>query len=181
MAHVIAQSPRGPRGKSTAGDDSYENLILLCPTHHTMVDKAPRGTYSESQLLKWKSQHEGNIEESLRSPVFSDWKSLQGYVQTKLIENHVCWKTYGPEGSVAREKPSIGAATLWMFRKLSLIVPNNRRIIDAIRRNALLFSIGDYTVACEFIEHAEGFERRCIQPTEGIPRFPARFGDIFNG
>src|SRR2546428_9139485 len=60
MAHVIAKKPGGPRGKSGGGADSYANLILLCPTCHTHVDKAP-GEYPEDLLKKWKSDHEGEI------------------------------------------------------------------------------------------------------------------------
>ena len=43
MAHMIARSPDGPRGRAGGGDDTYANLILLCPTHHREVDKAPEG------------------------------------------------------------------------------------------------------------------------------------------
>ena len=42
MAHVIAKSPTGPRGGGVGGDDTYENLVLLCPTHHTLVQQSPR-------------------------------------------------------------------------------------------------------------------------------------------
>jgi len=42
MAHVIPQSSDGPRGTAgIKGPDTYENLILLCPYHHEMIDKAP--------------------------------------------------------------------------------------------------------------------------------------------
>jgi hypothetical protein len=45
MAHVIAKKPGGPRGVVTGGEDTYENLVLLCPTHHTEVDKSPPGAF----------------------------------------------------------------------------------------------------------------------------------------
>ena len=32
MAHVVAKKPGGPRGVVSGGDDTYENLVLLCPT-----------------------------------------------------------------------------------------------------------------------------------------------------
>lgn len=40
MAHIIAQSPQGPRGEiGYEGDiDDYENLILLCKNHHGTID-----------------------------------------------------------------------------------------------------------------------------------------------
>ncbi len=43
MAHVIARQPKGRRGVPGGGSNSYDNLILLCPTHHTEIDKAPEG------------------------------------------------------------------------------------------------------------------------------------------
>jgi hypothetical protein len=61
MAHVIAQSSRGPRGISAGGADSYDNLILLCPTCHREVDKAPAGLFAEDQIHAWKSDHEDRI------------------------------------------------------------------------------------------------------------------------
>src|SRR5258706_1902305 len=68
MAHVIPQSNDGPRGTAgTQGPDTYENLILLCPYHHTMVDKAPKD-FPAKLLHEWKSQHESRIEQSLAGP-----------------------------------------------------------------------------------------------------------------
>ncbi|MES1213489.1 MAG: HNH endonuclease signature motif containing protein [Singulisphaera sp.] len=179
MAHVIAKSTGGPRGSDTAGSDAYANLILLCPTHHTLVDKAPPGMFTEQMLLQWKATHEARVEESLRAPVFADWASLISFVRPLLIANHACWKTYGPESKEARSNPNSTAALIWKFRKLSLIVPNNRKIVSAVRANSALFVSNSYAAACDFVEHAEGFERNCITPTEGVPRYPAAFGELF--
>jgi hypothetical protein len=45
MAHIVAESTDGPRGISPLNKrhrNSYENLILLCPTHHTGdIEKDP--------------------------------------------------------------------------------------------------------------------------------------------
>lgn len=65
-AHVIARSPHGPRGTgSYAGEDRYENLILLCPTHHRLVDAAPED-HPVELLLRWKQEHEQWVRERLR-------------------------------------------------------------------------------------------------------------------
>ena len=179
MAHVIAKSTKGPRGGDTVGSDSYANLILLCPTHHTLVDKAPEGTFSEQMLLQWKADHESRVEASLKSPLFPDRSSLDQFVRPKLIENRVAWSTYGPDSETAKANPQSSAAFFWPFRKLSLIVPNNRTIISAIQANAELFSPDEYDIACRFVEHAEGFAQNCTQPTENVPRFPKEFGEMF--
>jgi len=180
MAHVIAHSTGGPRGGSAPGEDSYGNLILLCPTHHTLVDKAPPGTFPPQMLLKWKADHERNIQASLASPAFADRTQLDAFIRMKLSENSICWSTYGPESKSAKRNPNSTAGLFWPFRKLSLIVPNNRQIISALRSHWTMFDTAEYRIACAFIEHAEGFERNCTTPTENVPRFPAAFGEMFD-
>lgn len=58
MAHVIARQPGGPRGRVEGGSDSYQNLVLLCPSCHRMIDKAPEGEFPEDLLFQWKAGHE---------------------------------------------------------------------------------------------------------------------------
>lgn len=62
MAHVIARKQNGPRGISTKYPEinSYENLILLCPNHHEIVDKNPE-KYTVEYLLTIKKNHEDFI------------------------------------------------------------------------------------------------------------------------
>jgi hypothetical protein len=180
MAHVIAKSAGGPRGIPEGGSDDYENLILLCPSHHRLIDKAPPEEFPAGTLLEWKQRHEQYVEESLKAPHFGDRASLNKFVRKLLIENHACWATYGPEGHIATANPNSGAGDIWGYRKLSLLVPNNRSIVSAIRNNYELFSSEEYMVCCLFLEHAEGFERAAIEPIEGVPRFPSGFGDMFN-
>ncbi len=44
MAHIIAKSSSGARGStSNIDDNSYDNLILLCPNCHTKVDNFYNG------------------------------------------------------------------------------------------------------------------------------------------
>src|SRR5688500_6402408 len=53
MAHILAASTAGPRANSAltaAQCRAYENLILLCPTCHTFIDKAP-DEFPDSLLL----------------------------------------------------------------------------------------------------------------------------------
>lgn len=42
MAHVIAYSKRGPRAAAAREEiNSYDNLVIVCPYHHAIIDKAP--------------------------------------------------------------------------------------------------------------------------------------------
>ena len=175
MAHVVDKRPGGRRSTTIGGEDSYENLILLCPTHHTEVDKAPRDTFPPALLFEWKQRHEASVSAALSSPTFKSLGAVSAYILTQLIENRAAWEAYGPESAEAGTNPLSSLAQVWALRKLGTIVPNNRRIIDAIRRNRQLFDTKTYELACAFIEHAEGFEHSCYERTEGVPRFPKAF------
>lgn len=66
LAHIIAHSPDGPRPnvKDYPHEyvDSEDNIMILCPTCHTMIDKKENeGKYNESLLRKWKEDHERRI------------------------------------------------------------------------------------------------------------------------
>jgi hypothetical protein len=180
MAHVIAQSPKGPRGVQQGGEDVYENLVLLCPTHHSEVDKAPAGAFPRDVLYAWKKEHEAEVASAFLSPHFSSKKELGGYIKKLLVENETAWGTYGPESVAAESNPISNLSDLWPLRKLGVIVPNNRRIVNAIRQNLTLIDPQPYAACCSFIEHAEGFERNCYGRTENVPRFPKVFAEVID-
>jgi hypothetical protein len=74
VAHIVAESREGPRGDSAvskAQRDSYENLILLCPTHHASID-SPESTMTVAALHALKSRHEAAIR--ARLAIGSPWK-----------------------------------------------------------------------------------------------------------
>jgi len=175
MAHVIAKKPDGPRGQTAGGEDTYENLILLCPTHHTEIDKAPDGVFAVDQLHSWKCAHEERVRNSFLSPKYSNQHSFASAVKRLLIESKATWKQYGPESLEATRNPLSNLAEVWKLRKLDTVVPNNRRIVHLIEQNKQLINVTDYNHCVAFIEHAEGFERNCYVRTEGVPRFPVDF------
>lgn len=60
MAHMIAYSENGPRSDPTKTKEELnqaDNLILLCPTHHKIIDKFPF-QFSIEVLKEMKRQHE---------------------------------------------------------------------------------------------------------------------------
>jgi len=175
MAHVIAKKPNGPRGIPEGGDDSYENLILLCPTHHTEIDKAPDGVFPSEVIHEWKHAHEEQVKNSFRSPHFANCEDFAIAVKRLLAKNKSTWSRYGPESNEAIQNPLSNLHEIWTLRKLETIVPNNRRIVQMIERNQELIDIKDYSACAKFVEHAEGFERNCYVRTEGVPRFPIDF------
>lgn len=69
MAHIVAHAkgPRAPRSDPDFPDhlrNRYENLILLCNTHHEIVDVQPN-TYSAENLRKWKADLEQHVTDSV--------------------------------------------------------------------------------------------------------------------
>ena len=65
-AHIVARRPGGPRGGllATKELDKYDNLILLCASHHEVVDSQP-GYYTRERLHRIKAEHERWVEDSL--------------------------------------------------------------------------------------------------------------------
>ncbi|MBS2967044.1 HNH endonuclease [Actinocrinis puniceicyclus] len=72
MAHIVAQKPGGPRGGEPRPSeiDGVDNLILLCPSDHRMIDKLPFGPrlYPVATLRALKAEHEAWIEVDRRRP-----------------------------------------------------------------------------------------------------------------
>ena len=67
ICHICAVSKAGPRGKSEFTEEylnSPENLILLCPNHHALVDGQPE-TYPAEMLKEWKEAHESEMRSRL--------------------------------------------------------------------------------------------------------------------
>ena len=67
MAHMVAHSNDGPRGDATYPRhklNTYENLILLCPTHHAKIDDAP-AQYPIELVREIKNSHERWVKISL--------------------------------------------------------------------------------------------------------------------
>ena len=67
IAHIEASSDSGPRPNPSLSHqerDLYQNLILLCPTHHALVD-AQDSTYTVAMLRSWKTDQEARYDSLL--------------------------------------------------------------------------------------------------------------------
>ena len=79
VCHIEAASSKGPRYRKEMKDDerrSYDNLILLCDEHHSIIDnKKNEGEYTKELLLEWKNDHisgnEGSEIEINEETIFS--------------------------------------------------------------------------------------------------------------
>jgi hypothetical protein len=67
MAHIVGHSDVGPRADPAYPPERRnhaENLILLCPTHHVLVD-AQDSTYTVEELRRWKEDQERFVRDAL--------------------------------------------------------------------------------------------------------------------
>src|SRR4051794_31458061 len=65
IAHIVADKPDGPRGHETLSAllaSDISNLMLLCDTHHRLIDHADVAGHPVSKLQAMKRQHEARIE-----------------------------------------------------------------------------------------------------------------------
>jgi len=59
IAHIRAQSPGGPRYDPTYPDvDHFDNLMILCPNCHTLIDSVEPDAWPVDRLETAKAEHE---------------------------------------------------------------------------------------------------------------------------
>jgi len=182
MAHVIARKKNGPRGSEKidpAVRNKYPNLILLCPNHHDMIDKAP-SSFSVDQILQWKKDHEERIKKQNEGQKYLSQKDLFIQIKKILIENKHLHDNFGPNSFVARRNPLSEFAKVWQIRKVATMIPNNTRIINIIEANIDWLSPEEYLVFVKFKHHAIAFENNTYErmDSEGVPLFPSEFNEL---
>ena len=87
VCHICSVSEKGPRWKPELTPEelnSPENLILLCPTHHTIVDDQHESHPAET-LRQWKSKHETEMHKRC----FSDLKDPLSNPSAKLVNQKI--------------------------------------------------------------------------------------------
>lgn len=181
LAHIIAQSPGGPRGKSElliSDRDAAENIILLCPTCHTLIDKNA-GQFPAELLLIWKLEHEAKISSPFEVPFYSLRTELRKNLTVLLRRNRLIYDTYGPY-SIDIDNLFSDANHMWKRRVLDTIIPNNRRILNILTNNQHLLSTEEQVTVNKFALHAEGFEFNHLSGDKNsrVPTFPIELSNI---
>lgn len=183
LAHIIAQSPAGPRGDDPLPEterDTYANIVLLCPTCHTLVDKMNLETYDAELLREWKRDQEQRIKDAVEVPHLGSRDELLKRVRSLMRENKAWWEQYGP-GSPAAEHPMSEAAEVWLGGARRVLIPNNWQITRLVERNAEYLTEDELEVVSRFKVHAEAFARRHLwaEVDPYAPRFPHEMDEIF--
>ena len=93
VCHIFARSPGGPRWESGLTEEELnapENLILLCPNHHRLVD-GQHATYPAETLREWKHSHEARVREKLAADLTSGEMGVFALPQfpTSLVDQKI--------------------------------------------------------------------------------------------
>ena len=177
MAHRVARQIKGPRSDGMGGDNSYENLILLCPTCHTHIDKNPAG-FPLGVLVKWKTDHEAFVISRLTAQEFTTLKSLIHFMYMKLSENQAIFQSLGPHSEVATNDPSSNAHSIWIARVLDTIIPNNSMIVASVDSFKPGLPVRLVPLYADFKNHASAYEDHTYDRKDSYPLFPRTFGDM---
>jgi hypothetical protein len=128
--HIAARKVGGPRGGSRIAlkeRDRYKNLILLCATHHKVVDDHP-SSHNEEVLRRMKEAHEKWVRETL--PEFDAAKQLDDesyaanvddWIRRADLENWTAWtsRLMGPIPSIeAVRDRRLEELQTWLFTRL---------------------------------------------------------------
>lgn len=188
MAHICGEKPGANRHDANQTDverDDYRNLILLCPTHHTMIDrKENEVVYTVENLQGIKAEHEALVLERLSEYLMPTKEAVARSILPLLEENKQSWVYYGPLSEIAQKQPHNEAVhAVWVSEKLSVIVPNNRKIAAQIDAYRALFDVGEQAVLVNFLMHVRSYEQwvEDVIPYAAVRRFPLEFDDLIRG
>lgn len=101
-AHIVAREPNGPRGSyplDSEHRDKYANLVLMCSTHHKVIDEHPLN-YSVELLHEYKTNHENWVKQNLKidnakqreDEIYASY--LDDFIKLADIENYKAWTSW---------------------------------------------------------------------------------------
>jgi hypothetical protein len=185
MAHVIPHGEAGPRHEDRPDGyfdpDAFENLILLCPTCHTKIDKDP-GSFPRNILLDWKESHLANLAAKQGIRAYDDRTEVRTAVAGIMAENKAIWDKFAPEhGSDFEYNPESETAKGWSQRMRSVILPNHYRAQAIIKANLGLATEDERRIFAEYQEHVRGLSERHVCGVSGRAiRFPEAMEGLFS-
>ncbi|EFE83316.1 HNH endonuclease [Streptomyces albidoflavus] len=183
-AHIIAHSDEGPRADPSYTDSERaapENIALLCPTCHTMVDKAP-DEYPVQDLLDAKKARKRLVASIGGAQEFSNVAEARKAVQRILLRNQIIFQQHGPSPDDGSTDSTEGALA-WSRYVRTEIIPNNRLIQALVDANIKFASMADLEAVELLRQHTDDLERKHRDRILEGPasRFPGEAENIFKG
>ena len=181
MAHIIAAMSGGPRANDIASNSDlchYDNLILLCPTCHTMIDKAP-DVYTENMIVDWKNDHVARLRRTFEVAQVDSRPAVRALIEPFLTTNRDLFDRYGPHNEYAWNLESEGAG-IWSRKMRGQIIPNNQRILLVADVNCHLLAEAERLVVEEFRQHVDDLVQKHIDGVETVAtQFPIAMSDLY--
>ena len=182
IAHVISAGDEGPRSDvalTLEQRGQYENLILLCPRCHTIIDKAEED-YPVELLLEWKRNHKQIIADAFGVSIFHSREEARKALAPLLDENNYIFHEYGPMTD-ERFNPESEIPSQWLRKIRTKIIPNNRKILILCDANTELLTPEEKKLVLSFQQHVDDFEAKHLGGVEqNGRRFPHGFETIFS-
>ncbi|MGG3758281.1 HNH endonuclease signature motif containing protein [Bacillus anthracis] len=153
-------------------DNSFENLIILCPNCHTNFDK--NSAFSADDVNKWKLMRKDEFD-SFFSEKYDSFEDLKNAVVPLLLDNKFIFENYYLEDT----------RDLWDIFE-GKILSNNRMLRNILKRNSKLIqnhsneNYSNLAVVQKFILHIDEFEATRVNK-EKIRRvlFPKEINSLF--
>jgi hypothetical protein len=182
-AHIVAHSPTGPRGSATPSDsrvDEPANLVLLCPTCHTKVDKAP-DEYPPTMLLDLKSHRAAAVARIGGIVTFSNRADARAAVEVLLRQNRETFIRSGPDSDDG-SFPTLEGAAKWRELVLTEIIPRNELLVSIVEVNSALATMADRLAALQLRAYTRDLAAKhrggpLLAPSQ---RFPTAAETIFS-
>jgi len=184
MAHVIPYGKTGPRHEERPEGEydanAFENLILLCPTCHTIIDKDFEA-YPRNTLLDWKANHLVTLANKQGIREYESRSDVRKVLIAAMEENKAIWKRFAPtDGSSFELDPESETAKTWTQRMRSVILPNHFRIQAIIKANLNHATERERETFADYQEHVRGLSERHICGVSGRAiRYPIEMDKIF--
>jgi hypothetical protein len=180
LHHYSVRNLDGPPKGSSIVDDPT-NLVLLCPTCHTKVDKDP-AEYPTEMLFGLKTKRAAAVARVGGVIIYGTRAEARTAVEEILRQNHETFNQFGPNSDNG-SLPTLEAAAKWRELVLTEIVPQNELLVSIVQVNKDLASAADRLAA----EHLRAHTRDLAAKHHGDPllapsqKFPRAAEDIFSG
>lgn len=161
QAHVFAAMAGGPRDKPELTEEArgrYENIVLLCPTCHTMVDKA-EADFPAELLSQWKADHVAKIARLFGAARYGSRAEVRDAIDPLLQENKAIFDQLNPNLAY-QDNPEAEEALKWQGAVRDRIIPNNRRVLAILDENREHLASGEGGILEQFRQHVLDQEAR---------------------
>ncbi len=177
MAHIFAANNYGPRANAELSPEergAYGNLVLLCPTCHTMIDKAPQD-FPDHTVISWKKEHERKLAELFGAQALATRSETLAAIKPLMRQNRMIFQLLNPDLEY-RYNPEAEEAAQWQLKMVQQIIPNSRRILSILDANTNLMTEGEEYTLELFRQHVYDLEARHVAKIHigARTRYPAQ-------